>query len=99
MTIGVEELRFSSAYVELYGRLRSVSHDAVTRVLLPGLGFHSFEYEPLATWLAEHEFNCFSFDYRGHGRSGVRLPICTSRFYLFRGATIGCNRHGKASIY
>jgi pimeloyl-ACP methyl ester carboxylesterase len=38
--------------------------------LLCGLGFHTFEYEPLAEWLVARGRNCLSFDYRGHGRSG-----------------------------
>ncbi len=42
-------------------------------MLLCGIGFHTFEYEPLATELATRGVNTLSFDYRGHGRStGVR---------------------------
>lgn len=66
----VEEVRFSSDGLELYGRLRSRGESAPTIVLLCGLGFHTFEYEPLAGWLAAQGVNCLSFDYRGHGRSG-----------------------------
>lgn len=72
MTIDAEELRFASDGVDLYGRLRTVAREESTILLLPGLGFHTFEYEPLATWLADHAFNCFSFDYRGHGHSNGR---------------------------
>lgn len=70
MTATVEEVRFASGGIELYGRLRMRAPSAPTLVLLPGLGFHSFEYEPLAALLADAGFNCLSIDYRGHGRSG-----------------------------
>ena len=55
---------------ELHGRLRHCSEDAPTLLLLSGLGFHTFEYEPLAAELAGSGFNALSFDFRGHGRSG-----------------------------
>lgn len=70
MTCGVEEVWFPSDGLELYGRLRSRAETAPTIVFLCGLGFHTFEYEPLAEWLTARGLNSFSFDYRGHGRSG-----------------------------
>jgi len=54
---------------ELYARLRTSDQEALTIVLLCGLGFHTFEYEPLAESLAASGYNALSFDYRGHGRS------------------------------
>jgi alpha-beta hydrolase superfamily lysophospholipase len=65
----VEVVAFLSAGIELYGRLRSGA-DEPTVVLLSGLGFHTFEYEPLAAALATTGIGAFSFDFRGHGRSG-----------------------------
>lgn len=70
MTSGVEEVRFVSDDLQLYGRLRTHAETAPTIVLLCGVGFHTLEYEPLAEWLAARGRNCLSFDYRGHGRSG-----------------------------
>lgn len=67
-----ETIGFRSGDLDLYGRLRHCADDAPTLVLLSGLGFHTFEYEPLATHLAAEGFNCLSFDFRGHGRSGGR---------------------------
>jgi alpha-beta hydrolase superfamily lysophospholipase len=64
-----ETVGFRSAGLELYGRFRRVSDDALTLVLLSGIGFHTFEYEPLATDLAAGGFNSLSFDFRGHGQS------------------------------
>ena len=69
MTGDVEELWFRSDGLELYGRLRTRADTAPTIVLLCGLGFHTFEYEPLSEWLTDHGLNSLSFDYRGHGRS------------------------------
>lgn len=70
MAVEVEELRFGSGDVELYGRLRMGDPDGPMLVLLPGVGFHTFEYEPLAAWLADRGYNALSIDYRGHGHSG-----------------------------
>jgi alpha-beta hydrolase superfamily lysophospholipase len=70
MTSDVEEVLFPSDDLQLYGRLRTHTETAPTIVLLCGVGFHTFEYEPLAEWLAARGLNCLSFDYRGHGRSG-----------------------------
>jgi pimeloyl-ACP methyl ester carboxylesterase len=70
MTVEVEELRLGSGDVELYGRLRMTTPNGTTIVLLPGVGFHTFEYEPLAAWLADRGYNALSIDYRGHGHSG-----------------------------
>ena len=65
-----ETIAFRSGGLSLHGRLRHCASDAPTFVLLSGLGFHTFEYEPLSAELAMNGFNAFSFDYRGHGQSG-----------------------------
>lgn len=65
----VETTSFRSGHLDLYARLRHRADEAPAIVLLSGLGFHTFEYEPLATRLAAAGFNALSFDYRGHGRS------------------------------
>jgi alpha-beta hydrolase superfamily lysophospholipase len=65
-----ETISFRSGDLDLYGQLRHRADEAPTVVLLCGLGFHTFEYEPLATQLAAAGWNSLSFDYRGHGRSG-----------------------------
>jgi alpha-beta hydrolase superfamily lysophospholipase len=66
---GSRDVRFPSCELGLHGRLRHSADDAPTLVLLCGLGFHTFEYEPLAERLAAGGLNSLSFDYRGHGRS------------------------------
>jgi hypothetical protein len=53
----VEEVWFPSGGLELYGRLRTSAADSPTIILLCGIGFHTFEYEPLATWLAARGVN------------------------------------------
>lgn len=63
------DLTFRNNGTELYGRLRRIDLTRPTVVLLCGLGFHTFEYEPLATELATRGINTITFDYRGHGRS------------------------------
>ncbi|MDH6522278.1 alpha/beta fold hydrolase [Streptomyces sp. SAI-090] len=63
---------FRSGELDLYGRLWHCDDSAPTLLLLSGVGFHTFEYEPLAKDLAAQGFNCLSFDFRGHGRSGGR---------------------------
>jgi pimeloyl-ACP methyl ester carboxylesterase len=65
-----ETVFFPSGDLELHGRLRCLGDDAPTFVLLSGVGFHTFEYEPIAERLAAAGLNCLSFDFRGHGRSG-----------------------------
>lgn len=73
MPDGAETVAIASAGAHLYGRLRHCGDTAPTVVLLCGLGFHSFEYEPLAMRLEAAEVGSLSFDYRGHGRSpGLR---------------------------
>jgi lysophospholipase len=67
-----ETVGFPSGELDLYGRLRHCADDAPTLVLLSGVGFHTFEYEPLAACLADSGFNSLSFDFRGHGRSRGR---------------------------
>lgn len=69
MSADPEEIWFDSQGIRLYGRLHTVDPDRPTLVLLCGLGFHTFEYEPFATRLAQLSFNTLSFDYRGHGRT------------------------------
>ena len=63
-------MTFRSGDLVLHGRLRHSGAAAPTLVLLSGVGFHTFEYEPLATELAAAGLNVLSFDFRGHGRSG-----------------------------
>lgn len=65
----VEEIRLVGGGPELYARLRTSDQEAPTIVLLCGLGFHTFEYEPLAESLTASGYNVLSLDYRGHGRS------------------------------
>lgn len=65
----VETISFRSGDWDLYGRLRHCADLVPTIVLLSGLGFHTFEYEPFAIQLAAAGFNALSFDYRGHGHS------------------------------
>lgn len=65
----VEEIRLGGAGPELYARLRTSDQEAPTIVLLCGLGFHTFEYEPFAESLAASDYNVLSFDYCGRGRS------------------------------
>jgi len=65
-----DPIRFRSGTLDLYGRLWHRAEDAPTILLLPGLGFHTFEYEPLGTALAAGGVNALAFDFRGHGRSG-----------------------------
>lgn len=72
MSGDVETVGFASDGLDLYGRLRHVGDQAPTFVLLVGLGFHTFEYEPLAIQLAARGLSSLSFDFRGHGRSGGR---------------------------
>lgn len=64
-----EDVWFENQGTQLYGRLRVVDPQQPTLILLCGLGFHTFEYEPLAERLAHLSVSTFSFDYRGHGRS------------------------------
>lgn len=69
MHCDVETVTIASDGLGLYGRLRHHRDTAPTVVLLCGLGFHTFEYEPLAEHLAAAGLNSLSFDYRGHGHS------------------------------
>lgn len=64
-----QTLRFPSGPLQLHGRLWHVSKEAPTALLLCGLGFHTFEYEPLGAELATAGWNVLAFDFRGHGRS------------------------------
>jgi len=69
MADDVETTSFRSGELDLYARLRHCADQVPAVVLLSGLGFHTFEYEPFAIQLAAAGFNTLSFDYRGHGRS------------------------------
>ncbi len=62
----------SAAGVRLFARWLEVSGARGGLVLLPGLGFHSFEYERLQALLAEEGLPSLALDYRGHGRSEGR---------------------------
>ncbi len=65
------DLSLRSAGIELYARVTvPAAPEAPTLLLLPGLGFHSFEYVDLAARLASRGLATIAFDYRGHGRSG-----------------------------
>jgi alpha-beta hydrolase superfamily lysophospholipase len=64
-----EDIWIQSGANKLYARLWLVGNELPVIIMLPGLGFHSFEYEPLAALLAQSGFNCLALDYRGHGRS------------------------------
>jgi alpha-beta hydrolase superfamily lysophospholipase len=64
-----EEVHFQSGPYRLFGKLRVVNGAAPTILLLHGLGFHSFEYDALASLLARYGFNSLAFDHRCHGRS------------------------------
>jgi pimeloyl-ACP methyl ester carboxylesterase len=65
------EVSIPSRSVALYGvATEAGTGGAPTILLLPGVGFHSFEYADLARLLAGAGFSSLAFDYRGHGRSG-----------------------------
>lgn len=68
-------VNLTSGGLRLHARVRDCDVDAPTLVLLSGLGFHTFEYEPLSVELAGHGFNTLSLDYRGHGRSEGRRGV------------------------
>lgn len=70
MTTQVEALHIHSGGIDLYARLRRAWPGAPLVVMLCGIGFHTFEYEDLATLLCDAGLNCLAFDYRGHGFSG-----------------------------
>jgi pimeloyl-ACP methyl ester carboxylesterase len=65
-----QEIHFESGPHRLFGKLRVSDPRAPTILLLHGLGFHSFEYDALASLLARAGLGSFAFDFRGHGRSG-----------------------------
>lgn len=69
MSGDVEMANFRFGELYPYARLRHHADQAPVIVLLNGLGFHTFEYEPFAIQLAAAGFNALSFDYRGHGHS------------------------------
>ena len=66
---GARDVDFPSGELSLHARLRHCADGAPSFVLLSGVGFHTFEYEPLAARLAARGFNSLSFDFRGHGQS------------------------------
>ena len=59
-----------SGNIRLHARLRHAEPRHPTVVLLSGLGFHTFEYEPLAQRLSAAGVGSLALDFRGHGRSG-----------------------------
>jgi pimeloyl-ACP methyl ester carboxylesterase len=63
-----EDVRIGARFT-LHGRLRVVEAAGPMLLLLPGLGFHTFEYDALAGLLALAGFGSLALDYRGHGRS------------------------------
>jgi len=65
----VQEVYFDSGRYRLFGKMRTVSRRAPAILLLHGLGFHSFEYDALASLLAQGGLNSLAFDFRCHGRS------------------------------
>lgn len=69
MSATVQEVTFRSEGFTLYGRRRDLGAGTPCVVLLCGIGFHTFEYEPLARHLAERGIGSLAFDYRCHGRS------------------------------
>jgi len=64
-----ETVTIPTGELQLYGRLRHGSDTGPTVLLLCGVGFHTFEYDALATHLAAAGINSLSFDFRGHGHS------------------------------
>lgn len=63
VTIQSTEARLFARLVEAEGGING------TMLLLPGLGFHTFEYERLQALLAGGGMTSLAVDYRGHGRS------------------------------
>jgi pimeloyl-ACP methyl ester carboxylesterase len=64
-----QEIHFESGPYRLFGKLRAPDPCAPTLLLLHGLGFHSFEYDALASLLAQGGLGSLAFDFRSHGRS------------------------------
>lgn len=63
------DLHLDGPDTQLFGRLRLCGARSPGVVLLSGVGFHTFEYEPLAELLAERQIATLSLDFRGHGDS------------------------------
>ncbi len=101
MTTNIAEHTIRSGNVELYARLHVVDPAQPTVVLLCGLGFHTFEYEPLAAELSPRRVNTISFDYRCHGRSsGPRGRWTLDDLAADTAATIEhARRHGLHRIH
>ena len=96
-----ETVRIPSGDLELHGRLRRGVEGAPMVLLLSGLGFHTFEYEPLAAQLAGSGFNALSFDFRGHGRSEGRRGqwVLNDLVADTRGAIEFAAQHERGPIY
>lgn len=69
MSADVAEVRIDADGHTLYARRRDPGAGTPCVVLLSGIGFHTFEYEPLAAQLAARGIGSLSFDFRGHGHS------------------------------
>lgn len=67
------DIWLSSDGGRLFGRFCAVESGSGAFLLLPGLGFHTFEYRVLQSELARLGWSTLALDYRGHGlSSGAR---------------------------
>jgi len=72
------DVRIASGAETLYGRFVQPTPAApATMLLLPGLGFHSFEYLGLQPQLACAGLASLALDWRGHGLSSGRRGVWT----------------------
>lgn len=77
MNSKIEEIRIQSGKNKLYVKLWFVGDEKPVVIFLSGVGFHTFEYEPLATIMSQKGYNCLAFDFRGHGHSEGRRGFWT----------------------
>lgn len=68
----LRDVTLRSSGARLFGRFCGVARAPSAFVLLPGLGFHTFEYERVQSLLAREGLASLALDYRGHGRSDGR---------------------------